>query len=64
LQKELNNNQIPYNKKKKQHSNFESCSGGLSSEGKNQENQGCRKSKIDYHFSKKTLDIVQSDNEE
>ncbi len=64
LQKELNNDQIPYNNKKMQHSNFESCSGGSSSESKKQENQGHRASKIDYHFSKKTLDIVQKDNEE
>lgn len=64
LQKELNNDQVPYDKKKKQHCNFESSSGGSSSEGKKQENQGHRKSKIDYHFSKRTLDIIQRDNEE
>jgi len=64
LQKELNNDQVPYDKEKKQHSNFESSSGGSSSEGKKQENQGHRKSKIDYHFSKRTSDFVQRDNEE
>ncbi len=63
LKKELNNEQTPYDKKKKQHSNFESSSGGSSPESKNQENQVHRKQKIDYNFSKKTLFIKQRDNE-
>ncbi len=64
LQKELSNDQTPYDKKKKQHSHFESSSSSSSSESKNQENQGLRASKIDYHFSKKTLDFVRRENEQ
>ncbi len=63
LQKELFNDQTPYDKKKKQHSDFESGSSGSSSDGKNQENQGHSKPKIDYNFSKRTLDILQKENE-
>lgn len=64
LQRKLEGAQMPYSEKKKQHSNFESRSGGLSPEGKNQENQGYRKSKIDYNFSQKTLDFVKRESEE
>lgn len=63
LHNQFKADQRPYNQKKKQHSNFQSSSGGSSPEGKNQENPGHSKSKIDYHFSRKTLDIVQRDNE-
>jgi len=63
LYKELKSDQIPCRKGKMQHSNSESCSGSSSSEGKNQENQGHRKSKIDYHFSKRTLNFVLSELE-
>jgi len=63
LHKELKSVQIPFHKGKMQQFNSESCSGGTSSEGKNQENQGHRKSKIDYHFSKRTLNFVLSESE-
>lgn len=64
LQKELNSDQTPYDKKKKQHFNFKSSSGGLSSEDENQENHEYSKSKIDYHFSRKTLDFVQGEDKQ
>lgn len=62
LQRKLDDEQTPYDKKKKQHSDFESSSSGSSSESKNQENQGHSKSKIDYHFSKRTLDFIQKES--
>jgi len=64
LQKELEGAQMPYHNKKKQHSNFETGSGGLSSEGKNRESQKHRKSKIRYNFSQKTLNFVRREGEE
>lgn len=64
LQQELNNAQLPYHKEKKQHCNFESGYGESSSEGKNQENQGHSKPKIDYNFSQETLDCVRRESEE
>lgn len=64
LQKKLDDEQTPYNKEKKQHFNFESSSGGSSSGGKKKENQGRSKSRIDYHFSRKTLDFVQGEDEQ
>jgi len=63
LHKELKSVQIPCHKEKMQHSNSKRCSGGSSSEGENQENQGHRKSKIDYNFSQKTLDFVTRESE-
>ena len=64
LQKRLEGAQMPYPKKKKQHSNFESSSGGLSSEDKILKSQNHRKSKIDYNFSQKTLNFVRRESEE
>lgn len=64
LQKESEEAQIPCHKEKMQHSNSENSSGGLSSEGKNQENQKYRKSKIRYNFSQKTLDFVKRESKE
>lgn len=63
LHKDLKSEQIPCHKGKMQHSNSKTGSDNSSSEGKNQENQGHRKSKIDYHFSKRTLNFVLSESE-
>lgn len=64
LQKKLNNDQIPYHKKKRQYSNSETGSGGLSSDGKIRESQKYRKSKIRYNLSQKTLDFVRRESTE
>lgn len=64
LQKKLNNDQIPYSKKKMQHSNSETSSSGLSLEGEIRESQKYRKSKIDYNFSQKTLNFVRRESAE
>jgi len=64
LQKELENNRMPYPKKKMQHFNSETSSNSLSSEGKNLESKKYRKSKIRYNFSQKTLDFVRRESEE
>ncbi len=64
LQKKSEEAQLPCHRKRMQHSNFESSSGGLSSEGKNQENHGYRKSIIRYNFSQKTLNFVRRESEE
>lgn len=63
LQKESEEAQMSCPKKKMQHSNSESSSGGLSSEAKNQENHKYWKSKIRYNFSQKTLNFVRRESE-
>ena len=64
LQKKLKDALYSDSEEKMQHSNLGSGSGGSSSEGKNQENEEYRKSKIRYNFSRKTLDFVRRESEE